>query len=100
MMVRSDVDFEASSWMSGPDTEDALHSDANNWYGGLVYYCGKDSRVFVPKRHQGLGWTLNFAHKESYGFMCALGGLVLWAVAGTHRCTDFVKSGDCLCPSH
>ena len=32
---------------------------------GLIYKESSDPRVFVPKRI-GYGWTLNFAHAESW----------------------------------
>ena len=34
-----------------------------NWQGPLcIYRSSRDSRLWVPKRNPGFGWTLNFAH--------------------------------------
>ena len=38
-----------------------------NWGGpkwGAVYFSKKDSRIIVPKRLKGLGWTVNIAHTK------------------------------------
>ncbi len=35
------------------------------WKWGIVYYNPNDPSVCVEKRF-GIGWTLNFAHKESW----------------------------------
>ena len=39
---------------------DQLWASPNNW--SLVYRCGKDPRVIVPRRRPWMGWTINFAH--------------------------------------
>ena len=46
-----------------------------NWRGGWlgIYVAPRDTRVWVPKRVPGLGWTLNFAHRRSWLW---LGGLI------------------------
>ncbi len=41
-------------------------NNSNNWSGGIlgIYFSKKDDRLWVPKRaDQGLGWTLNMAHR-------------------------------------
>lgn len=35
------------------------------WRWGIFYYNPNDPAIWVDKR-TGLGWTLNFAHKESW----------------------------------
>lgn len=35
------------------------------WKWGIVYFNPNDPSVWVEKRF-GIGWTLNFAHKESW----------------------------------
>ncbi len=45
---------------------DAWHDDPSNWKLGIFYYNKLDKRVFPPKRIQGFGWTVNFAHPYSY----------------------------------
>lgn len=47
-----------------------------NWRGGMlaVYVSPLDTRVWVPKRPPGLGWTLNFAHRRSWLWLAALIG--------------------------
>ena len=49
------------------------------WRYGVFYYDSSNPKVWVPKRF-GLGWTLNFAHSESYallGFLLAYTG-AMW----------------------
>jgi hypothetical protein len=41
-------------------------------YGGLIYCEASDPRVWVPKL-RGIGYTLNFAHVESWVWLSALG---------------------------
>ena len=40
--------------------------DQENYKWNAFYYNPADPRIRVPKRTRMLGWTLNFAHKESY----------------------------------
>jgi uncharacterized membrane protein len=40
--------------------------DPNNYKWKSFYFNRKDPRILVPKRLRILGWTFNFAHKESY----------------------------------
>ena len=40
--------------------------DQANYKWNAFYVNRKDPRILVPKRMRFLGWTLNFAHKESY----------------------------------
>ena len=40
--------------------------DMENYKWNTFYYNPKDSRIIVSKRARLLGWTLNFARKESY----------------------------------
>jgi len=42
---------------------DPINDDGNYRYG--VYFNKDDSRIIVPKRHWGMGYTLNFARIES-----------------------------------
>ncbi len=42
-----------------------MKNNQDYWYG--ILYCNpNDSRVIVPKRFRGLGWTLNFGNPYSY----------------------------------
>jgi uncharacterized membrane protein len=41
--------------------DDPKHYKLNSFY-----FNRKDPRILVPKRLRILGWTFNFAHKESY----------------------------------
>ena len=38
---------------------DRLWANPKNW--GIVYRCGEDPRVIVPRRQRWMGWTINFA---------------------------------------
>ena len=46
---------------------DAEWSDPENWGEGFFgfYFSRRDSRLWVPKRHPGLGWTLNMGHPRA-----------------------------------
>ena len=59
---------------------DAWHDDPSNWKLGIFYYNKLDKRVFPPKRIQGLGWTVNFAHPYSY--LTILGLIIILIVIG------------------
>ncbi|GAF05445.1 DUF5808 domain-containing protein [Saccharicrinis fermentans] len=39
---------------------------------GVFYFNRKDSRVIVPKKVVGVGWTLNFANPRTYVFIIAV----------------------------
>ena len=39
----------------------------SNWkFFGLIYYNPQDTRIFVPKRIEWMGITLNFGNPKSY----------------------------------
>jgi uncharacterized membrane protein len=40
--------------------------DLNHYKWKSFYFNREDPRILVPKRLRLLGWTFNFAHKESY----------------------------------
>jgi uncharacterized membrane protein len=50
--------------------------DPKNWVWGMFYYNKKDSRIFVPKRIQWMGITVNFANQKTYLFL--LGALLFF----------------------
>lgn len=45
---------------------DRMIKDPMNYKAGVFYFNRKDSRVVVPKRMTGMGWTLNFGNIYSY----------------------------------
>jgi uncharacterized membrane protein len=47
-------------------TEENWHKDSANWVWGIFYFNKKDNRIFVPKRLEWMGITLNFANPKSY----------------------------------
>lgn len=47
--------------------------DNKNYKFWVFYFNPKDERVFVPKKIESLGITLNFAKKESYLFLVGAG---------------------------
>lgn len=64
-----------------PDKETAekWKNDSNNWKcRGLFYYNKEDKRLFVPKRVEWMGITLNFANPKS-----KLALLIAFAFFGT-----------------
>ena len=57
------------------DRRTAAWGDASNWsLYGTIYNAPQDDRVIVPKKRIYLGWTLNFAHPESYMLLGVLAG--------------------------
>ena len=64
-----------------------FHADASNW-SGFMYFCKQDTRLFVPKRNPGFGWTLNFGHRFGCGVLLLfiavwpglISGLTVWSV--------------------
>jgi len=44
---------------------------SNDWKWGIFYFNPNDQRIFVPKRIESLGWTLNFARPSSSLFLLA-----------------------------
>ncbi len=59
---------------------DTWHNDPSNWKLGISYCNKLDKRLFIPKRVQGLGWTVNFAHPYSY--LTMLGLIIVFIVIG------------------
>ena len=47
--------------MNKDNSQDSCH-DSKKWKAGVFYCDRKDSRVVVPKRMQGMGWSVNFGH--------------------------------------
>ena len=50
-----------------PDKETAekWNKDPENWIWGLFYYNKEDKRLLPPKRNPAMGWTVNFANRNS-----------------------------------
>jgi uncharacterized membrane protein len=48
------------------DQLDRMRKDPENYKWGIFYFNSKDSRFFLPKRNQWMGWTVNFANPYSY----------------------------------
>ena len=47
------------------ETLEKWHKDPNNWKWGIFYYNPEDKRLFPPKRQEWMGWTINFADRNS-----------------------------------
>ena len=45
---------------------DRMIDDPMNYKWGIFYFNRKDSRIVVPKRVRGMGWTLNFGNIYAY----------------------------------
>jgi uncharacterized protein DUF5808 len=71
--------------MTGDDwpKQQAEWENPGNWRLSL-YYAPRDSRVWVRKRNPTFGWTLNFAHRQSWFWLAVLVGLpvllIIWRV--------------------
>ncbi|MGI4897103.1 MAG: DUF5808 domain-containing protein [Janthinobacterium lividum] len=49
------------------------------WKWGIFYNNPNDSRLIVQKPSH-LGWTFNFAHKNSYWFMITFAAIILLGI--------------------
>ena len=47
------------------ETKEKWHNDPNNWIWGMFYYNKEDKRLMPPKRIAWMGWTVNFANRNS-----------------------------------
>jgi uncharacterized membrane protein len=47
------------------ETEEKWSKDPNNWIWGILYYNKEDKRLMPPKRIPFMGWTVNFANRNS-----------------------------------
>ncbi|WP_338408276.1 DUF5808 domain-containing protein [uncultured Flavobacterium sp.] len=47
------------------ETKDKWHKAPNNWIWGMFYYNKEDKRLMPPKRVTLMGWTVNFANRNS-----------------------------------
>jgi len=52
------------------ETSERWKNDSNNWkIGNLFYYNKEDKRLFISKKIEWMGTTLNFANRKSALFM-------------------------------
>lgn len=66
---------KTDSWKDNdPDkaTADQWQKDSTYWIWGLFYFNKEDKRLFVPKKIEWMGMTLNFANKKWIVFMVLL----------------------------
>ena len=62
-------------------TLEESHQHPDSWIWGIFYFNRRDRRIFPPKRHAYLGWTVNFANPVSVVAMAALiAGIMLLAL--------------------
>lgn len=47
------------------DTKERWHKDPDNWIWGIFYYNKEDQRLLPPKIIPIMGWTVNFANRNS-----------------------------------
>ncbi len=55
-------------------------SNRENWIWGLFYYNKNDKRLFPPKRHPWMGWTVNFADPASVAILLLIILVIVCAV--------------------
>jgi uncharacterized membrane protein len=55
---------------------DSNDKNSDGWI-GILYFNRKDSRLLVPKRFYGLGWTLNFANPFTYVLLIVIVLIIL-----------------------
>jgi uncharacterized membrane protein len=46
------------------ETSEKWRKDPNNWIWGIIYYNKEDKRLFVSKKIEWMGTTLNFANPK------------------------------------
>lgn len=51
------------------ETSEKWRKDPNNWIWGMFYFNKEDKRLLPPKRFAFMGWTVNFANRNSVLFM-------------------------------
>ena len=54
-----------NQYKPSPETQEKWSKDPNNWIWGLFYYNKEDKRLMPPKRIAWMGWTVNFANRNS-----------------------------------
>jgi uncharacterized membrane protein len=47
------------------ETKEKWQNDPNNWIWGIFYYNKEDKRLMPPKNIPFMGWTVNFANRNS-----------------------------------
>jgi uncharacterized membrane protein len=57
---------------SDEEQNNQWHKDPNNWVWGLFYFNPKDKRLFLPKKINTFGITVNFANPQTYLVIAAL----------------------------
>ena len=65
--------------MTQDDIDQREWARPENWHAGPVgVYCSRrDSRVWVPRRHPALGWTVNVGRKAGVAWTAFFAGGVL-----------------------
>jgi uncharacterized membrane protein len=60
--------------MHQDEINDREWHDPTNWTGGVLrrYASERDTRLWVPKSHPAIGWTLNFAYPSSMVWLIGL----------------------------
>lgn len=48
------------------ETSEKWQKDPNNWIWGIFYFNKQDKRIFVSKKIEWMGTTLNFANPKSF----------------------------------
>ena len=61
---------------AGQQMNDSDFNKPDNWV-GVFYFNRKDSRLIVPKRIEGLGWTINFANPYTYVLLIAIVAIII-----------------------
>lgn len=60
-----------------------MQEDSNHWKFGFFYFNPNDKRIFVPKRIESMGITLNFANPKAYFallIMIAFFGFIIFRI--------------------
>jgi uncharacterized membrane protein len=60
-----------------------IETEPNYWKWGVFYFNPNDPRIFVPKRIEWLGWTLNFAQPVSIIIIGGIFFLIILSVVYT-----------------
>ncbi|MFM7710888.1 MAG: DUF5808 domain-containing protein [Ferruginibacter sp.] len=47
------------------EQDEIWRNDPQKWKWGLFYYNPDDDRILPPKKNPAMGWTINFANRQS-----------------------------------
>jgi uncharacterized membrane protein len=68
------------------ETSEKWKKDTNNWKFGMFYFNKEDKRLFVSKKIEWMGTTINFANPKSFWFVITM--ILFFSLVVTTILTD------------